>query len=275
VELEQKGVRVNIASNTVFTLMEKEKGGKTAGVFSIVLGSVKVRYDRLTGQESSIQTNSCVAGARGTEFSVFAGVDGSALIVVEKGAVTVEAEGRSVDLEPEEGVEVRPGQAPSDKFRVPREKIDYRKWNEEKLQELMADPVAAIRNVSNQLEAYIAEVEKYSALFNEYYERLLQERKNRAEIAEKQGVEQARKYEAEVVFPLSLQTGNLFLNRRYYSLAALSLRRFIGGRMYMLLKSRYILNASDDTYRRFSEEFDALLKRFETRVVPWLVEADI
>jgi hypothetical protein len=275
VELDQKGARVNIASNTVFTLMEKEKGGKTAGVFSVVLGSVKVRYDRLTGLEPAIQTNACVAGARGTEFSVFAGVDGSALIVVEKGAVTVEAEGRSVDLEPEEGVEVRPGQAPSDKFRVPRERIDYRQWNEEKLQQMMADPVAAIRSVSSQLETYIAEIEEYDSLFNEYYQRLQQERRTRAEIAEKQGVEQARKYEGEVVFPLSLQTGNLFLNRRYYSLAALSLRRFIGGRMYMILKSRYILNASDETYGQFRSEFDALLQRFEAVVVPWLVEADI
>jgi hypothetical protein len=140
---------------------------------------------------------------------------------------------------------------------------------------MMADPVAAIRSVGSQLETYIAEIEKYDSLFNEYYQRLQQERRTRAEIAEKQGVEQARKYEGEVVFPLSLQTGNLFLNRRYYSLAALSLRRFIGGRMYMILKSRYILNASDETYGQFRSEFDALLQRFEAVVVPWLVEADI
>jgi hypothetical protein len=275
VELEQKGVRLNIASDTVFTLMEKEKGGKTAGVLSVALGSVKFRYDRLTGQEPLIQTNSCIAGVRGTEFSVFAGVDGSALIVVDKGAVTVEAEGRSVALEPEEGVEVRPGQPPSAKYRIPKEKIDYRKWNEEKLNSLMGDPVATIQSVVDQLRFYITQTTAFNALYNEYRLKLQSEEQRRLNIAQNQSVELARKYENEIVFPLRVETGNLFLNVRYYSLAALSLRRYIGGRIYMLLKAKYIAAPTEETYVQFLSQFQQLLAQFEENIVPQLVETDI
>ena len=37
-ELNQKGVTIKIASRTVFTLMEREQGGKTASVMSVALG---------------------------------------------------------------------------------------------------------------------------------------------------------------------------------------------------------------------------------------------
>jgi hypothetical protein len=275
VELDQKGVRLDIASDTVFTLMEREKGGRTAGVFSVALGSVKFRYDRLTGQEPLIQTNSCIAGVRGTEFSVFAGVDGSALIVVDKGTVTVEAEGRSVALEPEEGVEVRPGQPPGDKFRIPKEKIDYRKWNEDKLTSLLGDPVAAIQSTIDQLRFYTSQSDAFGKLYDEYRSKLQSEEQKRLKIAQEQGVEIARKYENETVFPLRVQTGNLFLNVRYYSLAALSLRRYVGGRMYMLLKIKHITSPTDETYTQFLSLFRQLLSEYEDNIVPLLVETDI
>jgi hypothetical protein len=146
VELEQRGVTLRIDPGTVFTLMEKEQKGRATGVLSLVLGSVKFRYDKLTGQEPLIQTASCIAGVRGTELTVYAGVDGSALIVVEKGAVEVESEGATVALSPEEAVEVRPGQPPGDKFTVRRDQIDCT-WNDDKLQAMAADPLASLEAV--------------------------------------------------------------------------------------------------------------------------------
>ena len=126
VELEQKGVTLRIDPGTVFTLMEKEQKGKTTGVLSLVLGSVKFRYDRLTGQEPLIQTASCIAGVRGTELTVYAGVDGSALIVVEKGAVEVEAEGASVAWPRRRPWRSAPASRRGTKFTVRRDQIDYR-----------------------------------------------------------------------------------------------------------------------------------------------------
>jgi hypothetical protein len=275
VELDQKGVRLNIASNTVFTLMEKERGGKPAGVFSLVLGSVKFRYDRLTGQEPLIQTNSCVAGVRGTEFSVFAGVDGSALIVVDRGAVTVEAEGQSVALEPEEGVEVRPGQPPGDKFKVQRYQADYSKWNEEKLALMLQDPLSAVTSIGERLDAYIRDIEEYWTLYRQYKERLDAERQVMVDIEGKQGKEQARRYNLDTVMPLAVQSGNLFLNVRYFTLAALSLRRFVGARLYLFLKAQSFAQPDEPLYLDFLDRYSRFLETYESSIVPHLVEADI
>jgi hypothetical protein len=275
VELDQKGVRLNIASNTVFTLMEKERGGKTAGVFSLVLGSVKFRYERLTGQEPLIQTNSCVAGVRGTEFSVFAGVDGSALIVVDRGEVTVEAAGQSVALAPDEGVEVRPGQPPGDKFKVQRDQVDYSKWNEDKLALMLQDPVSALTSINERLDAYIRDIEEYWTLYRQYKERLDAERQTMVDISVKQGKEQARRYNLETVMPVAAQTANLFLNVRYFTLAAFSLRRFVGARLYLFLKAQSFAQAEEPLYREFLDGYERFLDTYEGSIVPHLVEADI
>ncbi len=86
VELDQKGVSIKIAHNTVFTLMEKAQGNQSTTVLSVALGSIKFHYDKLTGTEPQVRTNGAVAGVRGTEFTVFSGADGSTLFAVDSGA---------------------------------------------------------------------------------------------------------------------------------------------------------------------------------------------
>ena len=140
-ELDQKGVTIKISPKTVFTLMEREQGGKTSSVLSVALGSIKFRYDKLTGSEPLVRTNGAVAGVRGTEFSVYSGADGSTLIAVDSGLVNVESGGKSVDLGPKEGVEVPLGKPPGDKFAIPDKPMDYSTWNNGKLDAMLADPV--------------------------------------------------------------------------------------------------------------------------------------
>jgi hypothetical protein len=273
VELEQKGVTLRIGPGTVFTIMEKEQRGKSTGVLSLVLGSIKFRYDRLTGQEPLIQTASCIAGVRGTELTVYAGVDGSALIVVEKGAVSVEAEGAAVELAPEEAVEVRPGQPPGEKIKVQRDQIDYRTWNDEKLKALTADPLASLEAVRDSLEYYIRQVNEYAELHRANKALLEQARRNQEEIFRTKGKEEARKHDAEVTSPLALLTFNQSLNTRYFALAALSLRRYVVARMYLMQKTRFM--AESVGFDEFLRPFEGLLERFEQEIVPFLVEADI
>ncbi len=113
-ELNQKGVTIKISNGTVFTLMEKSEAGQTASVMSLALGSIKFKYGKIGGSEPQIRTNGAVAGVRGTEFTVFSGADGSTLFAVDSGQVTVESEGKSVDLAANQGVEVPLGQPPGD-----------------------------------------------------------------------------------------------------------------------------------------------------------------
>jgi hypothetical protein len=72
-----------------------------------------------------------------------------------------------------------------------------------------------------------------------------------------------------------IQTGNLSLNLAYSSLAALSLRRFIAGRLYIFLKSRFITRPDDPTWSGFLSPYRDLLGQFEESITPHLVEANI
>jgi hypothetical protein len=248
VELDQEGLVLKINPDTVFTLQEKEEKGEKTGVFSLALGSIKFRYNRITGKEPMIQTPSCVAGVRGTEFSVFAGADGSALIVVDSGQVEVESEGKAVQLAAEEGVEVQPGEPPGDKFAVQRDQIDYKTWNDDKISRMLSDPIIAAQNVLERLTFYTKNAVEYRSSYDELIKRLELERANMAEALNREGKEAALKYDVEIVTPLRDLTRASFLNFRYYSLAALSLRRYVAGRMYVLLKSQYIVNTNSAVF---------------------------
>jgi hypothetical protein len=274
-ELNQKGVTVKIAPKTVFTLMEREQGGKTSSVLSVALGSIKFRYDKLTGSEPMVRTNGAVAGVRGTEFSVFAGADGSTLIAVDSGLVTVESEGTSVDLGAKEGVEVPLGKPPGDKFTVPDKLVDYSKWNEGKLDAMLADPMAAMASIERTLNDYIKNVSDYNATFLEYMARLDAERQKRAQIFKDKGAADATRYDQEVLVPLMVQTTHLIMNVRYFALAALSMRRFVAGRLYLFMKAESIAHLDNPQWTNFLSRFNDVLGSFEQSIVPQLVAADI
>ena len=275
VELDQAGLVLKINPDTVFTLQEKEEQGEKTGVFSLALGSIKFRYDRITGKEPMIQTASCIAGVRGTEFSVYAGADGSTLIVVDSGLVEVESEGKAVQLTAEEGVEVQPGEPPGDKFVVQRDQIDYKTWNDDKISRMLSDPGDAVQSILERLNFYIGNASEYNKLYTELKQQLDAEREKLVDLSTKEGKDAAQKYDMEVIAPIRDKTRASFLNYRYYSLAALSLRRYVGGRMYVLLKSQYITRIGSTNYQKFLARYKELINVFERSIVPFLVEADI
>jgi hypothetical protein len=275
VELDQRGVVMKVSPGTVFTLMERSTGGENRGVLSVVLGSLQMKFDKLTGREPLLQTASCAAGVRGTELTIFAGADGSSLIAVDSGEVVVEAEGKTVALAAGEGVEVKPGRPPGDKFIVQRNQIDYRKWNDDKLKAMLADPVGAIASLREQLDAYAANVGTFFSDFQASSARLAQERQKTIEMLKEKTKDEVKKYQDEVVLPLTGQTANLFLNMRYNALAALSMRRYVAGRLYVMLKSRYITRPDDPVYIEFLSKYREFLADFEVGIAPHLGDADI
>ena len=275
VELDQSGAVIRVSPGTVFTLMEKTVAGEPAPVLSVALGSIRMRYDRITGKEPLIRTNSISAGVRGTELTVWSGADGSTLIAVEAGLVTVESEGVSVDLAANEAVEVPLGSPPGPKITLQRDQIDYSTWNQQKLESLLADPVAGIRGVRQRLEGYVAALGESDALYRGVRAQLETERAARAKIADEKGKDEADKYEAEVVQPLLLQTTAHRLNVRYNALAALSLRRYVAGRLYVMLKPRQLAGGQDAALAEFLGVYRDVLELFEKSVTPFLVDADI
>jgi len=206
---------------------------------------------------------------------VYAGADGSTLVLVDSGSVEVEADGKAVSLAADEGVEVKLGQGPGEKFAVQRNQVDYSKWNEEKLAAMLADPDTAMTGIEERMAAYIENVREYDGLFREYKARLDQERQKGVAIQNEKGTDEARKYDREVVTPLVVDTNNLFLNLRHHALAALSLRRWVAGRLYVFQKARHMASPASAGHEDFLARFSRLLDAFEKDVAPQLVEVDI
>ena len=109
-ELEMDdGSTVKVSEDSIFALSSYEENGREENNFQCVLGSVQYKFAKaLKDKEPRITTPSTVCGIRGTEFTVFSGLDGSAIYVVDNGSVAVSAEGEEVILEALQGVEVAP-----------------------------------------------------------------------------------------------------------------------------------------------------------------------
>jgi len=267
---------ITVSQGTVFTLRQIEENGKKRDVLSVSLGSLAFKFNQLGGTEPLIGTTSAVAGIRGTELKVFAGADGSSLFVVESGKVQVSgASGQPVDLTANEGVEVDPGQAPGQKIKVLHGQVDYSTWNAQKLDALLKDPGAAAAKVRTQMESYIAQINDLWPEYQKAYAKLTEERQKLPEIEKKQGKQARTDYYNKTVLPVEQRARGLFLNLRYYTLSALSLRRYVLGTMYTRLTSMYIVDQSNPVYRGFEQIYQQIVTDYERSVVPHLVAADI
>jgi len=272
VELTQEGLTIRVGASTVFTLMEKEVGGKPKGVLAVTLGVVKVKYDRLTGSEPLIQSVGSAAGVRGTELTVWAGSDGATRFIVDSGLVTVEAFGKAVDLGPDEAVEIMNGSPPGDKFTVQRGLIDHAKWDQGRIEALLADPLAAVDGLRERLAYYSKVARDFRDDYKAHQARLDSEIQQARQMRSGKSPEEVKAYEREHVVPLITPTQNLYINARYHLLAAAAMRRFVGGRIYLLLKIKHLAAPDDAEWKRFVDRYAVFLEEYESGIAPFLVE---
>jgi len=276
VELENgPGSSIKINANTVFTVREVESGGQKETVLSTAVGSVSYKFNRFTGREPRVGSTSTVAGIRGTELSVYAGPDGSTLFLVNSGLVDVESQGQTVSLSEGDAVEVAPGQPPGEKFKWPGRQLDFSTWSTQKLDAFLKDPATGVERIKERMQFFESKINELWPQYEEQRAKLDAAREEMNSIRDSQGMEAAKKYADEHVTPLIEPTALIVLNTRYYALSALSMRRFVLGKMYMNLKSRYILNPGEPAYQNFLSLYREILDSYEETVVPQLVEADI
>jgi len=263
-----------VSPDTIFTLMEREREGSRQTVLSCTLGSIAFRFNRMTEKEPMVMSPSMSAGIRGTEFTVYTAPDGSSLVAVDSGLVEIQGGGETVSLEAEEGVEIRPGEAPGEKFKVLRGQIDYSAWSAEKMDAFIKDPAAALRRVGVRLEEYTAKIFEY----NDHRARLKQavekERAKLDEIKAEQGEEIMVDHYKSVIQPMEEELAFSVLNQRYYTLSALSMRRYVMSGLYVTMKTEYLDDPQNETYLAFLKAYNSLLAAYEEGVVPYLVEAD-
>lgn len=276
-ELEQEGgCLYKISPDTVFSVREMSLKGEKRSVLSCALGEVAFKFQRVTGGEPLISTGSVVAGIRGTEFTVYAGSDGSSLIAVKGGEVEVESEGRKVQLVSDEAVEVRPGQAPGEKFKWLGRERDFSVWNRGRQKEFLGDPASALSAVEKRLIFFENKIDELFPLYEAEYAKLKEQlaifEKMKSEVKDTKIL---KSYRDENISSLQQNSFNLILNVRYYALSALSMRRFVVGNMYAEMKTRFINDPDDERFIKFLKIYNRLLDDFEQLVVPHLTEADI
>jgi hypothetical protein len=228
-----------------------------------------------TGRGPSIRTAGAVAGVRGTDLTVYAGADGSSLVVVEKGTVAVESAGQEVILETNEAVEVKAGSPPGQKFSWIGKQIDYSEWNQGKLEEFLQDPVAGLRRVVDQLEVYRKGMEEILPELKKAEEESARVYEQLKKAVEAKDEATATKLREELLKGVGKDRRILFLNTRFYALSYLSMRRYVVGGLYLQMKSSYINKQGEPVYREYLSLHESILKEYEEIIVPQLVEADI
>ncbi len=264
------GSTIRVSEDSVFTYSETGTGSDSRPVLATLAGSVSYKLNKSVGRSPLIQTNSMVAGVRGTEFTVYAARDGSNLLVVTGGIVDVTAQGETVSLYKDEAVQVDPGQKPGEKYVWLGKELDFSDWNGGKNEEFLADPVGGIKRVATQLDGYAKELAALKAPYEEAtatWEKAVEDYK--ALLAKTDDKDTLQKFRIETLNPAQDARATLILNIRYYALNYLSVRRYVLSNMYMEMKTRFPLSgtpASDDFFRLHKDT----LARYENAIVPEL-----
>ena len=273
-ELEpENGSRIIIKPDTIFSIKQTEFNGKKQSIVTTTLGQVSFKFNRMTN-EPLIATPSTVMGIRGTEFTVYAGADGSSLIAVESGAVEVSGQGKSVMLEKNEGVEVKAGKTPGEKFPVMVGQLNFDDWNVSKINEMIEEPAAALENLSVQLNDLAIQMEEWVETYNDSRAKLEELRTELKTLLNEGKTEEGLELKENTIRPLEYSTSRLVLNYRYYALSALSLRQHVLSGFYIRMKTSYIKDMKNPVYTDFLNQYNDLLEQYTQRIQPYLVEAD-
>lgn len=267
------GSTIRVTQDSVFNYSETGTGSDSRPILATLAGSVSYKLNKSVGRSPLIQTNSMVAGVRGTEFTVFAGRDGSVLLAVTEGIVDVSAQGETVELLKDEAVQVDPGEKPGEKYVWLGRELDFSSWNQGKNEDFLTDPVAGIERVDAQLEGYAREL---AALKGPYAEATAAWKATTEEykgILAKGDDSAIKAYQTERLFPAQDARAVLILDMRYWALNYLSARRFVLSNMYMEVKSRDPL-VNKESSRAFMRKHTEILSKYEMGIVPDLNESD-
>lgn len=264
------GSTVRVSQDSVFTYSETGTGTNSRPVLATLAGSVSYKLNKSAGRSPIIQTNSMVAGVRGTEFTVYAGRDGSTLLAVTGGIVDVTSQGETVSLFQDEAVEVDPGKAPGAKYVWLGKELDFSGWNTQKHDDFLADPVAGIERVDAQLAEYAQALADLKGPYEEttaIWEKAVADYK--ALLAKTSDKDTLQAFRLETLNPAQDARATVILDIRYWALNYLSVRRYVLSNMYMEIKSRNpgAHSAEEDTF--FSKHAQILAK-YESGIVPEL-----
>ena len=273
-ELEpESGSRIIIQPDTVFSIKETNFSGKRQSVASTTLGQVSFKFNRMTS-EPLISTPSTVMGVRGTEFTVYAAADGSALVAVESGAVEVSGQGESVLLSENEGVEVQTGAAPGEKFEIKGKALDFTEWNSGKIAEMIGSPIEKLTELEQQLTQMADNAWEWKNRRDELAVEIENLKAERKKLFDAGKDDEAKSLQNDKLRPLEIDSLRCVMNYRYYALTAMSFRQHILSGFYLRMKTSFINETDDKIYKNFLVNYDNLIEEYHNLITPLLVEAD-
>jgi hypothetical protein len=271
----QAGSRINVFPGTVFSVQQRSSGGQTRNAVSATVGQLAFVFNRMTGAEPDIVTPSAACGIRGTELVVYAGADGSSLIVVESGRVEVESSGALVDLADGEGVELRSGVGEPEKFNVLQGVIDYSAWNSQRTETMLTEPLSALSVMAGQLDTLLTQMEHFYAEYEQQQEVIIRGRFWERDLRDQGQKDEADRYYREELRPLELENFSTIINVRFYALSALSYKRHVLTGLYVRVKTQYLTQSQAPGWMDFVRAYGGITAEYNTRITPQLVEADI
>jgi hypothetical protein len=267
------GSDIRVTQNSVFSYSSTGTGKDERSVLATTAGKVSYKLNKAVGKPPVIQTNSMVAGVRGTEFTVFAGRDGSVLLAVTGGIVDVESQGQTVTLNKDEAVEVTPGQAPGEKYVFLGKELDFSNWNQGKEAIFLADPVGGLKRAEAQLAEYQAKFDSLKEPLDKATKELEDAYAQYEPVKTTGDKDAILKFQIETLNPAKDKRHVINQNIRYYALNYLSVRRYVLSNMYMEMKSRYPIARTDEAEAFFKLHAE-ILARYEEGIVPKLNEND-
>ncbi len=269
----ENGSTIKLAANSVFNYSSTGTGTNTRPVLATTAGRITYKIAKATGQGPVIQTNSAVAGVRGTEFTIFAGRDGATMLAVIEGVVDIEAEGKMVTLYKDEAVDVEAGKAPGEKVIWIGRELDFSSWNTGRMDAFFADPVGTVESLNVRLAGYQRELAALLAGYEAITLKWQEASSGYRSIVAAGDKDAIRAYQQNVLFPAEDMRAATILNMRYWALNYLSARRYVLSNMYMELKSRYPL-VQPPEIQEFFARHRALIEIYEQAIVPELNNND-
>lgn len=261
--------------DSIFSFNQGNVGAsEPQNVFNCAMGEIAYKFSNLK-DEPIITTPSASCGIRGTAFTVIAGVDGSSLFVVSEGEVEVESYGKRVSLTLDEAVEVNSGEAPGEKYPVLEGVIDFNGWLDQAEIKALENPTDTVEVLLDKLIYYIAEMDRFYAMQVEGRQEMDLLRTEIKKLQEEGKTEEAQDVFNTKMLPLTNIVAGYSINVRFYSLSALSLRRYTLGGLYVKLRTAHFDEESTKydqflrVYKRFLEDFNEICE------APYLVDADI
>ncbi len=155
---------IRILPNTKFTVSEKVENNRRRSAFLLFLGRIKFKLTRKTGVEPEIATQSVNLTIRGTEFDVASGHDGSTLVAIESGVVSVKGQKKVLVLNGGEGTQVDFGGEPEKKFKLISRVIDWDKWLAQSKEKIKGHEKELLSRILNKFKEIDGEIKNYESI---------------------------------------------------------------------------------------------------------------